>query len=64
MEKIECMRRAIELARLGEGWTNPNPLVGAVIVRDGIIIGEGFHHCYGGSQSPQAGFCQYSGQRF
>lgn len=47
MEKIEYMRRAIELARLGEGWTNPNPLVGAVIVRDGIIIGEGFHHRYG-----------------
>lgn len=38
------MRRAIALARLGEGWTNPNPLVGAVIVRDGKIIGEGFHH--------------------
>lgn len=41
------MRRAIELARRGEGRTNPNPLVGAVIVRDGRIIGEGFHHAYG-----------------
>ena len=35
------MRRAIALARLGEGWTNPNPLVGAVIVRDGKIIACG-----------------------
>ena len=41
------MRRAIELARNGEGWTNPNPLVGAVIVKDGEIIGEGWHHKYG-----------------
>lgn len=41
------MRRAIELAKGGEGKTNPNPLVGAVIVKDGKIIGEGFHHKYG-----------------
>lgn len=41
------MRRAIELAKLGEGWTNPNPLVGAVIVKNGVIIGEGYHHKYG-----------------
>lgn len=43
----DFMRRAIQLAKLGEGWTNPNPLVGAVIVRDGKIIGEGFHHKWG-----------------
>lgn len=42
------MRRAIELARGGEGRTNPNPLVGAVIVRDGVVLGEGFHRQYGG----------------
>ncbi len=41
------MRRAIELAKLGEGFTNPNPLVGAVIVKDGKIIGEGYHAKYG-----------------
>ena len=41
------MLRAIELASRGAGWTNPNPLVGAVIVRDGRIIGEGFHERYG-----------------
>jgi diaminohydroxyphosphoribosylaminopyrimidine deaminase/5-amino-6-(5-phosphoribosylamino)uracil reductase len=37
------MRRAIELAQRGRGWTNPNPMVGAVIVKDGRIIGEGYH---------------------
>lgn len=41
------MRRAIVLARRGAGWTNPNPLVGAVIVKDGRIIGEGYHELYG-----------------
>ncbi|MEK0186551.1 MAG: bifunctional diaminohydroxyphosphoribosylaminopyrimidine deaminase/5-amino-6-(5-phosphoribosylamino)uracil reductase, partial [Oscillatoriales cyanobacterium] len=37
------MRRCIELARRALGKTAPNPLVGAVIVRDGKIVGEGFH---------------------
>lgn len=37
------MSRAIELAKLGEGWCHPNPKVGAVIVKDGRIIGEGYH---------------------
>lgn len=37
------MRRAIELAKKGVGWTSPNPMVGAVIVKDGRIIGEGAH---------------------
>lgn len=37
------MRRALELARLAEGFTRPNPAVGAVIVRDGRAIGEGYH---------------------
>ena len=45
MEKY--MRRAIELAAGGEGFVNPNPLVGAVIVKDGKVIGEGFHQRYG-----------------
>ncbi|MCX5818314.1 MAG: bifunctional diaminohydroxyphosphoribosylaminopyrimidine deaminase/5-amino-6-(5-phosphoribosylamino)uracil reductase RibD [Deltaproteobacteria bacterium] len=41
------MRRALALARKGEGNVSPNPLVGAVIVRDGRIIAEGFHQCCG-----------------
>ena len=41
------MERALELAKIGIGRVNPNPLVGAVIVKDGEIIGEGYHECYG-----------------
>lgn len=47
MDHKEYMRRAIELAKCGLGHTNPNPLVGAVIVKDGRIIGEGYHARYG-----------------
>lgn len=43
MTDCDYMLRAIELAKRGTGWTNPNPLVGAVIVKDGRIIGEGYH---------------------
>lgn len=42
------MKRAIELAARGKGMTNPNPVVGAVIVKDGRIIGEGWHKKCGG----------------
>ncbi|GAB3194508.1 diaminohydroxyphosphoribosylaminopyrimidine deaminase/5-amino-6-(5-phosphoribosylamino)uracil reductase [Pontibacter aydingkolensis] len=42
------MQRALELARLGSGYTSPNPMVGCVIVHDGQIIGEGWHQQYGG----------------
>lgn len=44
----EAMRRAIVLATHGQGWTSPNPMVGAVIMRDGRILGEGWHQRYGG----------------
>lgn len=43
----QYMRRAIELAKKGIGKVNPNPLVGAVIVKEGRIIGEGYHARYG-----------------
>lgn len=42
------MRRALQLAKGGEGRVAPNPMVGAVVVADGRIIGEGFHRTYGG----------------
>lgn len=42
------MRRAIELAKMGAGFVNPNPMVGCVIVKDDEIIGEGYHEFYGG----------------
>lgn len=47
MDDIFYMRRAIELAKTAEGFTSPNPLVGAVIVKNGEIIGEGCHEKYG-----------------
>jgi diaminohydroxyphosphoribosylaminopyrimidine deaminase/5-amino-6-(5-phosphoribosylamino)uracil reductase len=42
------LRRALELAERGRGRVSPNPLVGAVVVRDGRVIGEGFHAELGG----------------
>ena len=47
-QDIEYMQRAISLAKNGAGFVNPNPMVGCVIVKDGDIIGEGFHEYYGG----------------
>ena len=47
-EDLRFMRRAMELALRGEGAVNPNPLVGAVIVRNGRIIGAGWHERWGG----------------
>jgi len=43
----EYMQRALDLARRAEGRTRPNPAVGAVVVRDGEVVGEGFHPAAG-----------------
>lgn len=48
MEDQEYMRMALDLAGGGVGWVSPNPMVGAVIVKDGRIIGKGYHERYGG----------------
>jgi diaminohydroxyphosphoribosylaminopyrimidine deaminase/5-amino-6-(5-phosphoribosylamino)uracil reductase len=48
------LRRALELAEGGRGHVSPNPLVGAVLVRDGRLIGEGFHAELGGSHAERA----------
>ena len=48
MDIEDYMRRAIELARRGEGLVNPNPLVGCVVVKDDRIVAEGWHEHYGG----------------
>lgn len=45
------MKMAIELAKKGKGKVNPNPLVGAVIVKNGEIIGQGYHSKYGGNHA-------------
>jgi diaminohydroxyphosphoribosylaminopyrimidine deaminase/5-amino-6-(5-phosphoribosylamino)uracil reductase len=45
------LARAIELARKGTGAVKPNPVVGAVLVRDGEVLGEGWHQEYGGAHA-------------
>lgn len=47
MSDEKYMQMAINLAEKARGWTAPNPLVGAVIVKDGRIIGQGYHRRYG-----------------
>ena len=42
------MALALKLAQKGAGYTSPNPMVGAVVVRDGRIVGKGYHRRYGG----------------
>ena len=46
-QDLQHIERAIELAGQGRGHTSPNPLVGAVIARDGEVLGEGYHAAYG-----------------
>lgn len=48
LHDIKYMRRCIQLARCGEAGAAPNPMVGAVVVCDGRIIGEGYHRRCGG----------------
>src|SRR5712671_4685100 len=45
------MRRALALAERGWGQTAPNPMVGAVVVRDGVAVGEGWHTRYGAAHA-------------
>ena len=47
MTDTQYMSMAVELAKKGCGWVNPNPMVGAVIVKDGRVIGQGYHERYG-----------------
>ena len=47
MKDEAYMRMALQLAEKGAGWVSPNPMVGAVIVKDGEIIGQGYHEIYG-----------------
>ena len=45
------MERAVSLARLGEGFVEPNPMVGCVIVKDGDIVGEGYDKKFGSAHA-------------
>ena len=47
----DYMKQALQLARRGLGKTSPNPMVGAIIVKDNRIIGKGYHHHYGGKHA-------------
>jgi len=51
MSDTDYMKRALRLAGYGKGKVSPNPLVGAVIVKDGRIIGEGYHRIFGGNHA-------------
>ena len=55
------LERAIELAEGGRGRTSPNPLVGAVVVRDGRVLGEGFHAELGGPHAERAALAACGG---
>ena len=48
MEDKDYMSLALSLAERGQGWTSPNPMVGAVLVKEGRIIGQGWHKHRGG----------------
>ncbi len=48
---LKYMKRAISLAKRGAGWVNPNPLVGALLVKDDCVIGEGYHEFFGGDHA-------------
>lgn len=54
------MRMAIELAKGGIGFVNPNPLVGAVIVKNGVVIGSGYHKKYGDLHAERNAFADCS----
>lgn len=51
MDHEEHMARCISLAQRGRGHTAPNPMVGAVLVYKGLVIGEGWHHKHGGDHA-------------
>lgn len=48
MDDQNFMQMALDLAIKGEGFTSPNPMVGAVVVKDGKVVGDGFHEVVGG----------------
>lgn len=59
-EDRKYMARALELALRGLGHTRPNPMVGAVVARDGCIIGEGWHEQFGGPHAEVNAFAHCS----
>ncbi|XOQ36463.1 MAG: Riboflavin biosynthesis protein RibD [Lactococcus sp.] len=60
MTDRDYMQLALNLAELGCGWVNPNPMVGAVIVKENRIIGTGYHHRYGENHAERDAFANCS----
>ncbi len=56
------MRRALALAERGWGQVSPNPMVGAVIVKDGAVLAEGFHSAYGEAHAEAAALAKAGGR--
>ena len=48
MDDLRFMQMALDAAARGRGFTSPNPMVGAVVVKDGAVVGEGYHRFAGG----------------
>jgi diaminohydroxyphosphoribosylaminopyrimidine deaminase/5-amino-6-(5-phosphoribosylamino)uracil reductase len=59
---VTFLERALELAERGRGTTHPNPVVGAVVVRDGDVIGEGWHRRAGGPHAEVVALEQAGGR--
>lgn len=61
MTELEAMQRAIQLAWMGWGRVHPNPMVGAVIIKDGSLVAEGYHGEFGGEHAEAAALGQVIG---
>ena len=51
MNDSHYMQMALALAEKGAGYVSPNPMVGAVVVRNGAVVGKGYHHAVGGAHA-------------
>jgi diaminohydroxyphosphoribosylaminopyrimidine deaminase / 5-amino-6-(5-phosphoribosylamino)uracil reductase len=60
-EDRAAMRECIRLARNGEGYVSPNPMVGAVLVKNGRIVAKGFHRAFGGPHAEVECLAQHRG---
>ncbi len=47
MTDDQIIKKALKLAKRGSGYVSPNPMVGSIIVKNGEIVGQGYHHCFG-----------------
>lgn len=62
MDDRSYMKQALALAEKGRGWTSPNPMVGAVLVKDGRVVGRGYHQRAGGPHA-EVNAIDHAGER-